>query len=119
MGGVAPNPPLGSQHNALLIRAGPHPPNSVSASSLPGPGEGAEVGFLEQFACHLPSPNPVHFHHSAPSSSGMPTHPPACLPVPSPPPAYTQLLAVSGGSLSGCPEVVWASQLDAAELGIR
>lgn len=107
VGGMAPLArPWVPQHNALLIKVGPPPPpNSVSGSSLPGPGRGgrgAEMGFLSSLHATYPAPNPVHFHHSAPSPPGE--CPPTCLPSS----ALTtscihSALAVSGGSLSGCP----------------
>lgn len=83
VGGMAPlTRPWVPQHNALLIKVGPPPPpNSVSGSSLPGPGRGgrgAEMGFLSSLHCHLPSPQPCPLPSlRSITPGGMPTHLPA------------------------------------------
>lgn len=81
MGGVALlTRPWVPQHNTLLIGAGPPPPpNSVGHLYGAGVrGAGCRDGLPEQFACHLPSPQPCPLPslHSAPPE-GMPTHLPA------------------------------------------
>ena len=81
LGGVALlTRPWAPQHNTLLIEAGPPPPPSSVGHLFRARvrGAGCRDGLPEQFACHLPSPQPCPLPslRSIPTG-GMPTHLPA------------------------------------------